>query len=121
MRRRSLRVAAKLLARSASLAFVRDALGPFDPRPRAIVWRGLQLWYRPGSSDPWLIYEHLMKPSARVEYAPPPEAALDAQAVRTVLDIGANIGTTALYFARLFPNARVFAFLRAGAGELRAP
>lgn len=108
--RASLKLKAKLLARSRSLAFVRDVLGPCDPRPRALQWRGLRLHYRPGSSDPWMIYEHLMKPSARAEYAPPPEAALDPAAVRTVLDIGANIGTAALYFARLFPNARVFAF-----------
>jgi len=30
--------------------------------------------------------------------------------VKTVLDIGANVGATALYFARLFPNASVYAF-----------
>lgn len=108
--RASLKLKAKLLARSRSLAFVRDALGACDRRPRALQWRGLRLHYRPGSSDPWMLYEHLMKPPARVEYAPPPQAALDPGSVRTVLDIGANIGSTALYFARLFPNARVFAF-----------
>src|SRR6185436_1504795 len=35
---------------------------------------------------------------------------LEPGAVRTVLDIGANVGVTALYFARLFPNAAIYAF-----------
>lgn len=106
----SFRKKAKLLLRSRSLAFVRDAVGPADSRARVLDWRGLRLHYRPGTSDPWLLYEHLMKPARRNEYAPPPQAELDPASVRTVLDIGANIGSSALYFAQLFPSARVFAF-----------
>ena len=106
----SWKMKAKLLARSGSLAFMRDALAPFDPAMRSIEWQGLQLHYRPGSSDPWMIYGHLMKPHERDEYAPPREFPLAAGAVRTVLDIGANVGVTALYFSRIFPNAQIYAF-----------
>ncbi len=109
-RRASLKLRAKLLLRSGSLALVRAALGPYDPVPRTLAWRGLELHFRPGSSDPWLLYEHLMKPAYRNEYAPPPQAALRPDEVRSVLDIGANIGSSALYFARLFPHATVYAF-----------
>jgi FkbM family methyltransferase len=70
----------------------------------------MQLHYRPGSSDPWAIYNHLMKPFERDEYAPPKEFPLARSAVRTVLDIGANVGVTALYFSQIFPNANIFAF-----------
>jgi FkbM family methyltransferase len=35
---------------------------------------------------------------------------LRPEEVRTVLDIGANVGATPLYFARLFPNAVIYAF-----------
>jgi hypothetical protein len=50
------------------LDLVRDALGPFDPATRSIEWQGMRLHYRPGSSDPWAIYGHLMKPRERDEY-----------------------------------------------------
>ena len=101
---------AKLLARSRNLEFMRDALAPFDPAMRSIEWQGMQLHYRPGSSDPWAIYNHLMKPRERDEYAPPREMPLRPEEVTTVLDIGANVGATALYFSRIFPNARIYAF-----------
>jgi FkbM family methyltransferase len=106
----SWKMKAKLLARSRNLAFLRDTLAPFDPQARSIEWRGMQLHYRPGSSDPWALYNHLMKPRARDEYAPPRELALRAQDVVTVLDIGANVGATALYFSEIYPNARIYAF-----------
>jgi len=106
----SLKMKAKLLARSRNLGFVRDALAPYDPAMRSIEWQGMQLHYRPGSSDPWALYGHLMKPPQRDEYAPPREMPLRPEEVKTVLDIGANVGATALYFARLFPNARIYAF-----------
>jgi len=106
----SLKMKAKLLARSRNPAFVRDALAPFDPKLRSIDWQGMTLWYRPGSSDPWAIYNHLMKPRERDEYAPPRELPLARDAVRVVLDIGANVGVTALYFSQVFPNATVYAF-----------
>jgi FkbM family methyltransferase len=106
----SLKMTAKLLARSRDFGFVRDALAPFDPATRSIEWQGMQLHYRPGSSDPWAIYNHLMKPRERDEYAPPREFPLARAAVRTVLDIGANVGVTALYFSQIFPNAEIYAF-----------
>ena len=106
----SLKMKAKLLARSRNPAFVRDALAPFDPVMRSIEWQGMTLHYRPGSSDPWAIYNHLMKPPERDEYALPREFPLRAEDVKTVLDIGANVGVTALYFSRIFPRADVYAF-----------
>lgn len=106
----SWKMKAKLLARSRNLEFVRDALAPFDPAPHSIEWQGMHLHYRPGSSDPWAIYNHLMKPRERDEYAPPREMPLRPGEVKTVLDIGANVGVTALYFSQLFPNAQIYAF-----------
>ena len=103
----SWKMKAKLLARSRNLGFMRDALAPFDPSMRSIEWRGMQLHYRPGSSDPWALYNHLMKPRERDEYAPPREMPLRPDEVKTVLDIGANVGATALYFSHIFPNAQI--------------
>jgi FkbM family methyltransferase len=100
----------KLLLRSRNPEFVRAALGPFDAATRSIAWQGMQLHYRPGSSDPWAIHDHLMKPRERDEYAPPREFPLARADVRTVLDIGANVGVTALYFSQIFPNANIYSF-----------
>lgn len=106
----SWKMKAKLLARSRNLSFVRDALAPYDAALRTLEWQGMTLHYRPGSSDPWAIYNHLMKPRERDEYAPPRELPLARADVRTVLDIGANVGVTALYFSQVFPNAAIYAF-----------
>ncbi len=93
---------AKLLVRSRSPAFLRDATAPYQHgRLGSIRWQGMTLHYRPGSSDPWAIYDHLMKPR---------ELALPRAQVRTVLDIGANCGVTALYFSQVYPNAQICAF-----------
>ena len=100
----------KLLLRSRNPAFVRDALAPYDAALRSIDWQGMRLHYRRGSSDPWAIYNHLMKPAESDEYAPPRELPLPRAEVRTVLDIGANVGVTALYFSKIFPNASIYAF-----------
>lgn len=102
---------AKLLVRSRSFAFLRDATAPYSPGTMCeIRWQGMRLHYRPGSSDPWAIYNHLMKPRRRAEYAPPRELAMSPSDIATVLDIGANVGVTALYFSQMFPNARIYAF-----------
>lgn len=107
----SLKMKAKVLARSRSLAFLRDCLAPYDGgRMGSIAGDGMQLHYRVGSSDPWMIYNHLMKPRHRDEYAPPRDADLAPAGIRTVLDIGANVGVTALYFADLFPDGNIYAF-----------
>ena len=101
---------AKLLARSRNPRFVQDTFAPFAPEHHSIEWQGMTLWYRPGSSDTWMIYDYLMRRPAGAEYAPPAELAAAASEVRMVLDIGANVGATALYFSRVFPNARIHAF-----------
>lgn len=102
---------AKLLIRSRSPAFLRDATAPFaGGRLASIRWQGMTLHYRPGSSDPWAIYDHLMKPREKDEYAPPRELSIPRDEVRTILDIGANVGVTALYFSLVYPNARIYAF-----------
>jgi FkbM family methyltransferase len=106
----SLKMKAKVLARSRSLEFMREYFrGAGEPAPRTYQWQGLPVHYRSGTTDANLIYSILLK-GGKSEYAPPREARLDPAAVRVVLDIGANIGIAALYFAQQFPNAVVHAF-----------
>jgi len=102
---------AKVWLRSGSLAFARDY---FDKRPqparKVYRWNGLPVHYRSGTSDARLIYSILLKRGRKGEYAVPPMAGINPATVRTVLDIGANIGISSLYLAHAFPNAVVHAF-----------
>ncbi len=93
----------KVLLRSRSLAFTRDR-SPERFAPGALAslrWRGRTVHYRPGSSDPEVIYKILLKGGKKAEYFVPESAA-----PRVIWDIGANIGAAALYFAERFPQAR---------------
>jgi len=101
----------KYLLRSGSPRFVRDHYRAFTPGAlSSYVWNGRTLWYRPGSSDTELIYKILLRRGLKGEYAIDPKTLAAIGEVRTVLDIGANIGVSAVYLATLFPRARVFAF-----------
>ena len=106
-----LKMKTKVLLRSGSLAFTRDYFDkPAQPARRVYQWRGLPVHYRSGTSDARLIYSILLKRGRKSEYALPGASGVRAEDVRTVLDIGANIGISTLYLASIFPNAVVHAF-----------
>lgn len=96
----------KRLFRSGSFRFARDGRASAAGRPVAqYVWRGMPIHYRPGTSDPALIYSILLKQGRKSEYWVP--ESLDPA---VILDIGANIGISSMYFAERFPRARIYAF-----------
>ena len=106
-----LRMRAKVLLRSRSLAFTRDYFGASDGGARAVYeWHGRPVHYRSGSSDTRLIYSILLKGGKKAEYALPRESGMRVEDVKTVVDIGANAGISAVYFAASFPRAEVHAF-----------
>jgi FkbM family methyltransferase len=106
-----LKMKAKVWLRSGSLDFVRDYFDkPVQPARKVYGWHGLPIHYRSGTSDTRLIYSILLKQGRKGEYAVPRESGLDPGSVRTVLDIGANIGISTVYLASIFPNAEVHAF-----------
>lgn len=101
----------KCLLRSRSVPFFLDYVRPFAPGVlSSYTWRGTKVWYRPGSSDPGLIYSIMLKRGRKGEYAVPPAIRAALGPVETVLDVGTNIGISTLYLADLFPDARIFAF-----------
>jgi FkbM family methyltransferase len=107
----SLKMKAKVLLRSGSLQFMRDYFDRSgEGARRTYDWHGMPVAYRSGTSDAPLIYSILLKEGRHAEYALPPESAIDPQTVSVVLDIGANIGVSSIYFARAFPQATIHAF-----------
>ena len=97
----------KWLLRSRSLQLTRDR-DPSRYAPGAVSsfrWRGRQLYYRPGSSDPEVIYKILLRRGTKAEYHIP--KGFDPSCV---WDIGANIGAASLYFSDRFPQAEIHCF-----------
>ncbi|MBI4985094.1 MAG: FkbM family methyltransferase [Rhodocyclales bacterium] len=70
-----------------------------------IRWNDHDVYYRPGTSDPHVLNSIILKGGRKAEYWIPKPIR-----PRTVFDIGGNIGAAALYFARTFPEARIFSF-----------
>ena len=95
----------KFLLRSNSWRFMRAArfgnTGPME----TCEWKGHTLHYRPGTSDPHLIYKILLRTGEKAEYVFPPKLQ-----ARVIFDIGANIGAASLLLAERFAQARIFSF-----------
>lgn len=65
---------------------------------------GAQIELRPEAGDLAVLFEVLARQAYRID-----DAVLPPASVATIIDAGANIGLTALYFASRYPNARIVA------------
>ncbi|MBL9175951.1 MAG: FkbM family methyltransferase [Verrucomicrobiales bacterium] len=74
------------------------------PQVRRFRVGGHPFYYRTGTTDLSAINEVLLRKGASSEYHFPLEGIPEV-----ILDIGAHIGSSAVYFARLFPSARIYA------------
>lgn len=103
----------KVFFRSKSREFTTDY---FDARSKLPAGRGVgeaawwngdtkPIHYRRGTMDAAIIYDVMFMPREKAEYWLP-----EGLEVRTVLDIGGNIGTTARYLAHRYPRATVHSF-----------
>lgn len=102
----------KALVRSRSLRFARDFVLPDSLQTQrdlaSIEWTsgdGLEVFYRPGTTDTGLIYDILLRPGSSAEYWFPSSIS-----PRTILDIGANIGIATRLLAYRYPHAVIHAF-----------
>ena len=72
-------------------------LEPGEPRAVPIVCLGHSITVRPGTSDVLVLRD-----ASIGQYHLPPSPP------RTILDLGAHIGTTVAHFAHLYPQARIY-------------
>ena len=61
----------------------------------------LGIHYREGTSDEWVIDEVFKDQVYAIDLPEPP---------KIIVDIGANIGVSAIYFAKKYPDAKIYAF-----------
>ncbi len=94
----------KIFLRSGSLRFAMDRKGTGERGSVSIY--GKPFFYRPGTSDTWIILEVLINKGCKSEYWLPDTK----DSPSTILDIGGNIGCTAVYFANRYPEAVVYSF-----------
>jgi FkbM family methyltransferase len=76
---------------------------PFPARLNFLNGYDAEIVIRPFDGDLFILFEVLMDRCYSI-----PDAVLPPEEVRVILDCGANIGITALYFASRYPNARIF-------------
>ncbi|MEE9542246.1 MAG: FkbM family methyltransferase, partial [Thermodesulfobacteriota bacterium] len=93
----------KILLRSGSYKFMRNLHA--EEKEEIFIYKNHPIHYRAGSSDMHLIYKILLKSGIKAEYWLPDELE-----PRTILDIGANIGISSVYFANRYPEAKIFSF-----------
>lgn len=96
----------KLLLRSGSWSLTRSSHQAFVPGAplQQYRWNGHNIHYRPGTSDAHLIYGILLKKGKKAEYRLPEKLS-----PKVILDIGANVGISSIYFANRFPQASIYA------------
>jgi FkbM family methyltransferase len=99
-----------VLLKNTILFHLRNALGRksrcdlhFSARLRFGSSQAVEINMRRYSGDLFVLFEVLLH---RCYYLP--DTLLPPEEVRVILDCGANIGITALYFAWRYPNARIF-------------
>ena len=96
----------KTLARSRSVSFTRDIVRQQKSGSLGkLHWHNQDVFYRPGTTDPLVIQQVLLKGGRKAEYYLPPRFKPEV-----ILDIGSNIGASILYFRRRFPDARIVGF-----------
>ena len=94
----------KIWLRSRSWRFMKNVRGKrTGTNIENYRWRGQAVYYRPGTSDARSIYEILLAPGC--EYRVPGSIK-----PHVILDIGGNIGISAIYYAVRFPQAHIYTF-----------
>ena len=74
---------------------------------QTLVWEGVPYFYRPGTSDAFVAYECFLHGKGNAyfsEYLPAPGA------VKTIVDVGANVGASVRFWKSRFPGAVVHCF-----------
>ncbi len=76
-----------------------------DEKLSTYMWNKSPVYYRPNTSDRGIIYNILIQKGKKAEYYVPEEITPNI-----IFDIGANIGITAIWMAKKYPDAKILCF-----------
>jgi len=101
----------KALARSGSYRFAMDFAGagagaggrPLD----CIRWKGMPFFFRPSTSDAFVAYECFLHGKRNAYFSPFLPKPGD---VGNIVDVGANVGGSILFWKSIYPEARIHCF-----------
>lgn len=100
----------KAFLRSRSINFAIEFGGGNQGKPLSIKilnWKNLTYHYRTGTSDSFVAYEcflHGKKNAYMSPHLPRPSS------VRTIVDVGANVGASVLFWHSIYPDASIYCF-----------
>ncbi len=102
----------KAFLRSRDLAFSLDFAGGSGSKSGgealgALRWQGMDFFYRPGTSDSFVAYECMLHGKRNAYYSRHLPAS---DSVKTIVDIGANVGASVLYWKSIYPQAVIHCF-----------
>lgn len=72
-----------------------------------INWKGMTFFYRPGTSDTFVAYECFLHGKRNAYYSP---FLPSASSVKTIVDVGANVGASVIFFKNIYPASRIHCF-----------
>ncbi len=98
----------KALFRSKNLAFATSFAGISRTRSiESFRWKNLRYFYRPNTSDAFVAYEcflHGKRNAYASKFLPAPSE------VKTIVDIGANVGASVFFWKNTYPLAKINCF-----------
>ena len=99
----------KGLLRSGDYRYALDFAGasPSGGTLQKLRWRGMDYYYRTNTSDSFVAYEcmlHGKRNAYHSRFLPSPDR------VATIVDVGANVGASVMYWRDCYPNATIHCF-----------
>jgi len=98
----------KAFARSKDYKFALEFAGASNgAEVQSFIWNGFPYFYRPRTSDAFVAYECMLHGTRNAyysEYLPSP------QSVKTIVDIGSNVGASVMFWKKNYPSAQIYCF-----------
>lgn len=109
MATRSVKRFIKAIVRSGSYSYAAEFSGFAKPtvgnQLKSFAWKGMRFSYRSGTSDAFVAYECFLHGKRNAYYTP--NLPKD---VKCIVDVGANVGASVLFWKSIYPNAEIHCF-----------
>ena len=98
----------KAFARSRDFRYAMECAGVSSSRSlERLAWKGMTFFYRPRTSDAFVAYECFLHGKRNAYFS---AFMPSASSVKTIVDVGANVGGSVIFFKSIYPGARIHCF-----------